>query len=299
MPRCANPHGPLLDTVLHSNAEQGGGRRQCCGTARRTNAVVRLKAKPHERTVRGGRQRRARRWALLLGAALALTGCASAFRLDSEVESFARWGGTGPAAALSAPPENRAVEKPVPSSPAASAVPTGPQAYVFDRLPSQQSGRATAQQKEMEDLAAQTLLPLGWTLATEGQSAPWSVQVQADMRPLAESRWPDRWAGLRPHAGLGWGVSSGRHGRVAIGGALAPWGWWAPYPEPLTYERALLVLIRRKADGQVVFETKATSDGYWNNSPRLWSGMLTAALAGFPQPPAGPREVRVDVPAAK
>lgn len=270
MPRCANPVGPRL-----------------------------------ERTMRGGRQRRARRLALLLGAALALTGCASAFRLDSEVESFARWGGTGPAAALSAPPESQAVAKPVPSSPSApaapsaSAVPTGPQAYVFDRLPSQQSGRATAQQKELEDLAAQTLLPLGWTLATEGQSAPWSVQVQADMRPLAESRWPDRWAGLRPTIGVGLGVGSGGRGRVAVGGAFAPWGWWAPYPEPLTYERALSVLIRRKAGGQVVYETKATSEGYWNNSPRLWSGMLTAALAGFPQPPAGPREVRVDVPAAK
>jgi hypothetical protein len=46
----------------------------------------------------------------------------------------------------------------------------------------------------------------------------------------------------------------------------------------------------------VVLETSARHDGRWNDSPALWRAMLDAALSGFPQQPAGLREVNIDIP---
>ena len=55
-------------------------------------------------------------------ALVALSGCASVFLVDNQVQSFARWGERTGAPA------------------AAAAVPQAPQVYRFDRLPSQRQG---------------------------------------------------------------------------------------------------------------------------------------------------------------
>ena len=41
---------------------------------------------------------------------------------------------------------------------------------------------------------------------------------------------------------------------------------------------------------------RAAHDGRWNSSPALWTAMLDAALQGFPAPPAGVRQVNIEIP---
>ena len=102
--------------------------------------------------------RRLSAWGLA-GLAL-LGGCASVYRVDSQVQSFARWGADASSAA-----------------PAASAIPQAPQVYRFDRLPSQADGVAASRQDELEALARVALAKQGWSLADAGVSPRWAVRV--------------------------------------------------------------------------------------------------------------------------
>ena len=62
------------------------------------------------------------------------------------------------------------------------------------------------------------------------------------------------------------------------------------------YKREVSVIIRHAASGRVVYETRAAHDGRWNSSNPLWTAMLDAALRDFPAPPAGPRQVNIELP---
>jgi hypothetical protein len=62
------------------------------------------------------------------------------------------------------------------------------------------------------------------------------------------------------------------------------------------YQRRVSLLIRHAASGQLVYQTQAQHDGRWNSTPELWSAMLDAALRDFPNPPAGVRQVNIEVP---
>ncbi len=53
--------------------------------------------------------------------------------------------------------------------------------------------------------------------------------------------------------------------------------------------------MRDIASGQVVYETRAYSDGTWMPPEVVLSAMLDAALQGFPVPPAGPRRVDIEI----
>ncbi|MDO8889464.1 MAG: hypothetical protein Q7V16_12850, partial [Hydrogenophaga sp.] len=93
------------------------------------------------------------------GALLALSGCASVFLVDNQVQSYARW-----------------ADRPTPTG-AANPIPQAPQVYRFDRLPSQQDSRSGAGQDELEKLASIALAKVGWTPAAAGVTAPWAVEV--------------------------------------------------------------------------------------------------------------------------
>lgn len=80
--------------------------------------------------------------ALLVG----LSGCAGVYRVDNQVESFARW-------SEAATPSGDAKTS-------SSAVPAPPQHYRFERLPSQDSGPGAQPQAELEQLAQSALAPL-------------------------------------------------------------------------------------------------------------------------------------------
>jgi hypothetical protein len=62
------------------------------------------------------------------------------------------------------------------------------------------------------------------------------------------------------------------------------------------YLRHLSVVVRDTQTAQVVFETTASHDGRWNDSPGLWQAMADAALDGFPQPGQPQRQVNIDIP---
>lgn len=216
----------------------------------------------------------------LTGLALfALSGCASVFLVDNQVQSFARWGErTGAPAA------------------AGAAIPQAPQIYRFERLPSQRQGQTSAGQDELENLAAQALAQVGWTRAQPNAAAPWTVQVNAGTLRLPRAPWEDPYDGW--YGWRGFGPAFALPGRDYIVTGTGHIIWMPMYPrfETPYYKREVSLVVRHAASGQVVYETRAAHDGRWNSTDKLWSAMLEAALRGFPSPPEGVRQVDIEVP---
>lgn len=152
--------------------------------------------------------------------------------------------------------------------------------YQFERLPSQMAD--AARQAKLEKLAGQALAKVG---LTRQNAAPLSVQVSAVQRQ--ESSYHQ--SGMTMGWGLGWAVG---HGSIGIGnrGPLFPGLDAQP-----TYWRKVS-LIMRNAAGAVVFESHASHEGIWSDSDAVLAAMLDAALQGFPTPPAGVRQVHIEIP---
>lgn len=201
---------------------------------------------------------RARAALVCLLAAGWLSGCASVYLVDNQVQSFARW------------------------SEAAPGVPAAPQSYRFERLPSQMSNDAA--QATLERLSTEALASVGWTPAGEGGTAPWRVQVSASTVTLPRAPWespPSPWR---------------RADRVvSADGKVVYMPRFMEIESPF-YQRKVSLVIRDAASGRVVYETQAAHDGRWGGSEPLWGAMLNAALQGFPQAPEGPRQVNIEVP---
>ena len=114
-----------------------------------------------------------------LALGLLLTGCASVYRVDSQVQSFPGWTPTG-----------------------ATAVPAAPQTYRFERLPSQREAAAATSQGMLEELTRAALAHAGWNLAEAGTAAPWTVQVSAGTLKLPRAPWEEPWDGFGTGIGL-------------------------------------------------------------------------------------------------
>ncbi len=224
-----------------------------------------------------------RPWASLLrlgvaaGALLALSGCASVFLVDNQVQSYARW-----------------ADRPTPTG-AATPIPQAPQVYRFDRLPSQQDIRPGAGQDELEKLAAISLAKVGWTPAAAGVTAQWTVEVSGGTLRLPRAPWESPYDG---YWGGGFGPGFGFPGRdyVVTGTGQIIYAPLFLRMDTPYYKREVSVIIRHAASGRVVYETRAAHDGRWNSSNPLWTAMLDAALRDFPTPPAGLRQVNIEVP---
>ncbi|MBS3996334.1 MAG: DUF4136 domain-containing protein [Hydrogenophaga sp.] len=224
------------------------------------------------------------RCALAALALVMLSGCASVYLVDNQVQSYARW--TDPA---TAPQE-------------ASAIPQPPQVYRFERLPSQGDARAAAAQDQLEALARPALERVGWTLADVGVATPWRVEVSASTLRLPRAPWEDPWYG--PWGGALGGPFGGSFGAFGLPGrdyVVTGTGQviWSPMFMRMDipyFQRQVSVLIRHAGTGRVVYETRAAHDGRWQGSPPLWGAMLDAALQGFPVPPAGVRQVNIELP---
>jgi hypothetical protein len=210
-----------------------------------------------------------------------LTGCASVYRVDSQVQSFARW-----------------VDPTAPTVAATSAVPQAPQLYRFERLPSQAAENAARGQADLEAIARTSLAKRGWTLAEQGVSARWSVQMSGGTLKLPRAPWEEPWDGFGYGGGFGGFGGLGFPGRnyVVTGSGQVIWTPVFMRMDLPYYERKVSLLIRNAGNGQVVYETHAAHDGRWNSSPELWGAMLDAALQDFPAPPAGVRLVNIDLP---
>lgn len=225
------------------------------------------------------------RSARLLGAAaalIALSGCASVYLVDNQVQSFARW----------------ADQSAKPGTPVT--IPQAPQIYRFERLPSQREGKVAGGQDELEKLTEQALAKVGWTRAAEGTASPWAVQVNAGTLRLPRAPWESPYDGYwGPYGGGFYGPGfypmPGRDYLVTGRGQIV---WMPMYPrfETPYYEREVSLVIRHAASGKVVYETRAAHDGRWNSTSGLWSAMLDAALRDFPAPPQGVRQVNIEVP---
>ncbi|TSE20154.1 hypothetical protein Talka_01049 [Tepidimonas alkaliphilus] len=190
-----------------------------------------------------------------------LAGCASTLRLEHSVQSVAAW--------------------PAATRPAAG------DRYLFERLPSQRSGPSAREQDELEALAAEALATHGLQRAdAAAEAVPWGVQLVARSVRYPYAPWD------APEPRPGWAP----YGQVLVGrGVVSSLGllWQV---RPPYYVREVTLTVRDRRSGEVVYETRATQDGPWADSPTLWRALLQAALDGFPQPPTGPRRVVIEPP---
>ncbi len=197
-------------------------------------------------------------------ATLALAGCATSYRLDSQVNSFSALAG----------------------------MPTA--GYRFERMPLQQ---ADPNQPRVEALAQAALARAG--LRRDDAAPAYGVQAWAVVQQVA-----DPWGGPaygpwgRPYGSWGHlGVAGGSGGHVGVGVGIGfPLGGPGPYYGRTWLRREVGLVMRDLATGQVVYQTQAVNDGPWLDADRAIGASFDAALQGFPRPPAGPRQVDVMMP---
>jgi hypothetical protein len=160
------------------------------------------------------------------------------------------------------------------------AVPAQP-SYRFERSLSQQADPA---QQALEGLADPALFRAG--LRRDDATPRFSVQVSARTERRL-SPYSDPWG---PWGfGGGWGLGfGGRHFGLGFGG---PW----PQTESAWFHREVTVTVRDLAADRVVYETHAVNDGPWLDNRTVLPAMFDAAMQGFPNPPAGPRRVDIQV----
>ncbi len=190
--------------------------------------------------------------------ALFMVGCSTTRVLENEVTAFYNWN---------------------------AAPPTPGTAYRFERLPSQQV--IGAQQDYVEERARTALAKVGMQM--NPATARYSVQVRVSTQVI--ERLPYDGAG---YDGFGFatpGVFLGGGSQGAAFGLSFPMRFSEPY-----YRRELTLLMSDLGTHQVVFETRALSDGVQGETLSVLSAMLDAALRGFPQPPPGPYRVNVQIP---
>lgn len=190
-----------------------------------------------------------------------LAGCSGLRLVDSDVTAFSTWS--------SAPPG--------PGTP-----------YRFERLPSQQPQQPGSNPQDAIEAAARTALAkVGMEL--NPPAARFSVQV------VLNTQIVDRYDyGYGGYGGFGWGGPGVFFGAGSYGpsvGMSLPLRFADPY-----FKRDLTLLVRDLSTQQVVFETRALHDGPWRDTLTVAPAMLDAALRGFPQPPAGPRRIDIEIP---
>lgn len=192
---------------------------------------------------------------VLLLAAAALSGCATSYLLENNVQSFS------------------SLAPPLPSNPA----------YRFERLPSQQASPVQAQ---LEALAEPALLRAG--LRRNDAAPQYSVQVSARVQRVL-SPWADPWTGWG-----GWGGWGGHFGVMGPGVGFGYGGFFPRMDQPW-YQREVGIVMRELPSSRVVYETHAASDGPWGDNASVLPAMFEAALQGFPNAPPGVRRVNIQV----
>ncbi len=159
--------------------------------------------------------------------------------------------------------------------------------YRFERLPSQVHNPEAGLAEQQAQLAMKAV-----GLVRDDAGASLSV-----MLGFSGLQYPaDPWG--RP-LGPGWTP----YGSIAIGsgfvgglGSHVGLGMGMRFPPPTHYRREVSVIMRDLKSGQVVFETRASHAGPWSDSVPIFATLFQAALADFPNPPAGPRRVNIEVP---
>ena len=195
----------------------------------------------------------------LLTATLLLTGCSGMRLVESQVRT-------------STPTEAAAIE-------------AGAR-YRFERLPSQTDPTET---DSVEAIAEAELNEVG--LVRDDKTARYSVQITTRMEPYQVDDWGRPYAGGGPYYGTIM-IGNGRY----YSGPMFGLGMGMRFPPPSQYRHEVVLLIRDLQSNQVVYETRATHEGPWNDRYNILRATLAAALKDFPTPPAGPRRVKVEIP---
>lgn len=159
-----------------------------------------------------------------------------------------------------------------------------PGTYAFERLPSQQAQPAASD--ALEAAARPALEKAGFTAAEPGREPAVLVQVGAREARADYTPWDDP---------LWW---RGGFGYWRYGPWMSPrWGWnvGMHYSAP-RYERQVAVLVRDRASGKPLFESRASSEGNVRSDAVLLGAMFEAALVDFPRLGVNPRRVTVALP---
>jgi Domain of unknown function (DUF4136) len=201
---------------------------------------------------------------IVLTVLILLTGCASVRLIDNDVTAFSKL----------------------------AAVPAGA-TYRFERLPSQQTD--VQRQDKLEAIAQASLDKVGLRRVGDAPGSPaarYSVQMGIAMLNNTYAYWDDAGPAVTGYVSVGTGPYwYGRRRGYA-------YGYFGPYPylpSPL-YVYEVSLVMREVANSQVVFESRAKHEGPWGDSMAILPAMFDAALQGFPNPPAGPRRVNVEIP---
>jgi len=153
-----------------------------------------------------------------------------------------------------------------------------PPTYRLDLLPSQQQSRAfdaivpmahaalARAGLQQDDAAPRLIAEIGVRTGTALADGPW----------YPYGPWGG-WGG-----GFGWGRRSGVRA-----------GWMLRELPPTLYRNEVSVILREAATQNTVYETSASNEDVWTDAPRIFGVLFDAALAGFPTPPAGARQIRL------
>lgn len=184
---------------------------------------------------------------------LLLAGCASLNSVTSDVASYGEW-----------PAERKAGT------------------YAFERLPSQQAdGKAIEAADKLEAAARPALAKAGFTPAAAGQQP--DVLVQVGYRALRTD--PVIWADP-----VWW---RGSFGYWRYGPWVQPrWAWHASY-DHRRYETEVALLLRDRATGKPLYETRASTESGTRSDQQTISAMFEASLMDFPKLGINPRRVTV------
>jgi len=174
----------------------------------------------------------------------------------------------GAAALLPACGTGYLMESEVQSASRLAGMPAQP-TFTFERLPS-----AAPRQDAVEAAAGAALQRAG--LRRDDAAPRYRVQVGAQAQH-GVSPWAEGW-------------------NPAFGGTRSISAGWPSVRRDYNWVYSeVRVLVRDAASQEVVYETRARSDGPWLNRPQALEGLFAAALQGFPNPPAGPRTVHVQL----
>lgn len=153
--------------------------------------------------------------------------------------------------------------------------------YAFERLPSQQAN--TAEADALEQAARPALARAGFVPVAAGQEPEVLVQLGARFTRMVRSPWDDP---------IWW---SGGFGRWRRGPWVGPsWGM-AVHLEPARYETEVALLLRDRASGKPLYESRAASDTGSRADAPVVAALFQAALTDFPRPALSPRRVTVQL----
>lgn len=156
-----------------------------------------------------------------------------------------------------------------------------PGRYAFERLPSQQANAAQAD--ALEAAARRALDKAGFKPAPAGTEPDVLVQIGARFTRTTVSPWDDP---------LWW---NGGFGRWRRGPWVGPgWGVGMRFPA-VHYDNEVALLLRDRASGKPLYETRAASEGTSRGDAAVLAAMFQAALSDFPKPALSPRQVSVQL----